>query len=173
MEKSFGAKAESAQAIIKILLFSAQTNALEDAQMETLLEQKRILVAAGVPSDDHELKRVVAEISKHVVIAQNLAEYRMLLEATGVSDEKAIEVLSHENAHANVAESLNETFGGYALLVTKGTGGYKYLPFALTKVAEGEISREKAIARAPEAYGGTLSDADQARLKTIEGNNTQ
>ena len=121
-------------------------------------------------SHDAELEVIQDAVMNSSVIVQTLVEYIMVLEKS-LGQNKAEEILAHENAHANVAMSLGAEFVGYTLLICKDKegfvirGGAPYrLPLEWTD--EKKKAAHVRIYTGPEEYGEKLSPSDE---KVIDG----
>ncbi len=123
------------------------------------------------------------EILEHSAIADNLIEFKEMLKQLGQTYREQIEndyenierwaedLLSHENAHANVAQSLNHEWVGYVqIFYEDNNGNIGIQPAHVTKprwewgpkeVLENTIR----VVRAPEEYGNKLSDGDKIDLE--------
>lgn len=161
-----------AEKIVELKLNYAKNRALEEDEMDMLLKRKSVLESENTPENILQLEKVNRILAEHAVVVNNLNDYKTLLKNTGISEDQVIEILAHENAHANKAESLDENFGGYALLVWRDNDIFKYLPFAMTSVGgdfdNKRFEKEMAIARAPDEYGEETSLADKERIKSLE-----
>lgn len=121
-------------------------------------------------SHDEELEAIQDAIMNSSITVQTLAEYRMVLENM-TNPAEAEEILAHENAHANIAQSLGADFIGYSLLICKDGDEFVFrggAPYRLPK--EWSAEKKKAahirIYNAPEEYGEELSPTDE---KVVDG----
>jgi hypothetical protein len=103
----------------------------------------------------------------------NLQDYRIVMEELGILEEEIIDILEHENAHANKAEALGAYFEEYLLLLLDdGQGGI--IPCPRMKLSypndwseEKCLEVEKQVTCAPEEYGNRLSPGDIESLKRL------
>lgn len=105
-------------------------------------------------------------LDKATIAAENLHEYKLILETIGLSEEEIKDLLAHENAHANKAESLGAKHLSYKIsIMVDRDNHYLYQPFSHLHIPE-EWSEEKVkdawikIAKAPEEYGNKMSSSD-------------
>lgn len=105
-------------------------------------------------------------LNKSTIEAENLYEYKLILEAIGLSEDEIKDLLAHENAHANKAESLGAKHLSYKItIMIDKNNNYLYQPFSHIYIPE-EWSDEKVkdtwvkIIKAPEEYGNKMSSSD-------------
>jgi hypothetical protein len=115
-------------------------------------------------------------LAQATIRVQTIVEYRivleLLLDAPGEAEEVA-KTLAHENAHANVAESLGARVHHYLLTIIRD-GQEMYLSPSVDFSVPEEWSEAKrkevylAIIKAPEEYGETLSPDDKKQIENID-----
>lgn len=115
-------------------------------------------------------------LAQATIRVQTIVEYRMVLELLldSPGEEEAVaEILAHENAHSNVAESLGANVHHYLLTIIR-EGPEMYLsPSVDFSVPEEwpEAKRREvylAVMKAPEEYGETLSPDDRKQIENID-----
>lgn len=139
---------------------------------------------------ENELKEIMKASS---VLVNTLPEFNELLKQVAsivrADQEWVQDILSHENAHANVATKTGHEWGGYAVLFIKNNGRLSSLqPMFLYSAQDswGEVEKllkRIEVNRAPEVYNQMLSTGhsdghgvrdneavlrDRARLKELE-----
>ncbi|MEM8527626.1 MAG: hypothetical protein AAGG68_23495 [Bacteroidota bacterium] len=118
-----------------------------------------------------EISKILNRGRIHV---DTLAEYRFVLFLTGMKAKDIDELLAHENAHVNVAESFNAIVHGYVLDISmKWEGNRK--AFVLQPAADVDLPYDwseenrrrvsELMAYAPKLYGECLSEGD---IKILE-----
>lgn len=122
----------------------------------------------------------IQKIKKATISVETLPEARLALQILGFLNYEALDIIEHENAHANKADELgtaSEYKGlhheGYNFIViNRGDGIFEIQPQARVYIPD-EWSQEKQnaatelIAQAPEEYGNALSESDVALLKKL------
>lgn len=118
-------------------------------------------------------EKLLKEIQNIEIIVPNLSEYKKLLEVAGLNSTAVNQILSHENAHANVAEQLpSQKFHGYKLRFSREGEEIIMHPSAVTS-NNSEFSRDQQIqeeiwvTKAPKYYGEELSESDQRTIKEL------
>ena len=140
------------------------------------LEEQRKLITEIIQlrkdnNDPVKLTTVLNKLSSCKITVNTLAEFRHVLEKLEFSPEEINEKLSHENAHANTADSLGAKHFGYIFYVFKneyGDIGVQpaadiYIPKEWSAFRKKNVSDK--ITKAPKMYGGHLSDSDKNMLK--------
>jgi len=166
-------------------IVSAKDNAISPARFRELREQENTIqerfLERGTkdPEDEERLLEIKVEMLKACATANNLPEFRVLLEELSsavvqpMDKNKINRWLAHENAHANVAENLGKKFLGYRILFVSDSGEIKAIPFFEyddTENSSEEILRnDRAILMAPLAYGDGVarSDIEDFNRKTL------
>lgn len=129
---------------------------IKDSGTESLMNSEK--------QDYKNKKEKLAAISINV---KTIPELRFILEELGKTEEEINETLAHENAHANVSESLGANHETYIVYFLKEGNIYQTritFPDYLSQEEVNYISA-KAI-RAPEDYGeaGGMSEDDKKDL---------
>lgn len=163
------------QLAMKKLIDTACENAITEEEFD---EYQSIYLKKLDDISDDEVDRfdeldLKVEASK--VLCNNLNDFKYALEYFGVDD--PIDLLAHENAHANKAEQLGVDFEGYYLKIMKCSDGHYHADIgADIDISGKEFSwskdRQKEadidITRAPYEYGNKMSADDIDRLDRIE-----
>jgi hypothetical protein len=123
------------------------------------------LISLNKKDKDNE-EKIDKLLDKSTIEAENLHEYKLILETIGLSEDEIKDLLAHENAHANKAESLGAKHLSYKItIMIDKNNNYLYQPFSHIYIPE-EWSDEKVkdtwvkIAKAPEEYGNKMSSSD-------------
>jgi len=125
-----------------------------------------------------EIKYLVSlqhKINEATVEAENLFEFRHAMEILGFKHETIIYALSHENAHGNKAEQLGATHIGYRFILVNTPEGLGvqpqtsiYIPDELDEKVKNNTLVQ--IIKAPEEYGGEMSEGDLRDLDYLNSN---
>jgi hypothetical protein len=119
-----------------------------------------------------EEKNIISEISRHSVVVYGIAEFRLVLEEMAdyikgfYTKEDIDDILAHENAHMNVASSLEYKISGYALtFIDSGDGNLGVQPSCLFFMNENwnlkqTLNNTISSLDAPRKYGNSLSEKD-------------
>lgn len=115
--------------------------------------------------EKQELIRMQENLASSTVSFTSLSEFKKAVEVY-YSGVEADEIVAHENAHMNIAESLGvEAEYGVALTKTEaGLGFYstvKLLAFPVGMSKKDQIKSLIAISSAPDSYGEENSDNDK------------
>jgi len=133
---------------------------IRDGGIENLVDTEKI--------DYKKKKEKLESISISVT---TIPELRFILEELGKTEEEIRENLAHENAHANVAESLGANHEKYIVYFLKEGNIYQTKVTFPDHLSQEEVSyiSNKAI-RAPEDYGdaGGMSEDDKKLLEGFE-----
>jgi hypothetical protein len=163
---------------------TAERNALDVASEGAFIQQYADLCDAEkfpFPPDGfdpEELKEMEVRVLKAIARADSLTEFKDLLSLIpGLPPEHVLDILEHENAHANVAEQMETVdFKGYGMVFFQDNGEpISVTPVVLTDIIEGAnkikfLEESVHVLEAPDTYGHAMSDDDQreaARLKDI------
>lgn len=118
-----------------------------------------------------EEKALESRIDSATVRTNNLGDFQFAMEEFW-EPEHALNVLAHENAHVNKAQSLGVKTHGYKLTFIKREDGKLFIqPTATIDIFGGsneEKRKTKEILLAPLEYGNRLSDGDIELLKQLE-----
>ena len=138
----------------------------------------RFLVAKKKLEEEQKDNKNVNQLPKEIIMkVDNLNEFRLLMELFGTSEEKIQDILAHENAHGNKADSLGikgVKHLGYELRIKKTNDGYFLQPkvdihypirYRLLKKKFRQVRKD--IISAPEEYGNKLSPNDIETLKKL------
>ena len=176
IQKNLSVTNEQMKIEIKKILDEAKFRAIEKNAMEIIFsERKRIL---NLPNDQflinfEKFNELEKKINEHTVLVKTLNEFRILLELIEVTKLNVNDILEHENAHANKAESLGGTLDGYMLIVAKNGNTYWYfpslhwnIPISWDKIKK--IKTMIKIANAPKEYGHMLSESDKEDIQVLQ-----
>ena len=132
----------------------------------------KIYERAGV-TEKSEIK-YFQELSKSKIELLTLLDFRYVLNKLGYPQEHITNVIKHENAHVNVAESLGAEFRGYNIVIYNDHGmlGTRIWGISvLSKDWSEEETKENKIKifQAPEVYENmALSPGDIKVLKNLK-----
>ena len=130
--------------------------------------------------EDQEYKSLENKINEVGLLVQTLPEFRYALECLNIfSPHQITDIISHENAHANKAESLGVGFRGYKIIIFKradGKGsvkimaGFDEMPVDWSREKKREVNKQ--ISYAPEEYESKdpLSSGDNATINRMANN---
>jgi hypothetical protein len=170
MEKPTSQEALEIEIRKKVEEVKARSMNLKDAKKATKTFDKWYY--SDDRSHDAELENIQEEIMNSSVTVHTLAEYKMVLQSM-MDDDEAEEILAHENAHANVAQSLGAEFLGYSLLICKDGDEFVFrggAPYRLP--SEWSTEKKKAahlrIYGAPEEYGEENSPTDEKVVNSLK-----
>lgn len=115
------------------------------------------------------------KINKATISINNLADYKFALEWV-TTKEYASDLVAHENAHVNMAESLGMEISDYPYMMTftDSRNGVKVYPAANVKISIKndlpieEKEKIKKVIIAPLEYGNKLSPGDINDLNSLE-----
>jgi hypothetical protein len=157
-------------------LKEVQANALTKAETEILLD--RYFKLKKESQTDHikeEIEKIDKKILENMVTVKTLIEFQILMNKLEKNYYVVNGTVLHENAHANKAESIGGTHGGYSIWVFKSEkkDGYIYQPYAHTDIPEywpkhRKLEANIKIVSAPEEYGDRMSDGDEERLEDLK-----
>lgn len=163
---------------LRNLIKLKKQSAIYDDQFDELFKQienyEHLISNGGIDGlldlEKEDYKKKKEKLESISLQVKTLPEFRFVLSEIGKSEEEIQENLAHENAHANVAESLGARHETYIVYFLKNGNVYQTrvtLPDSLTEDEVYNISK-KAI-EAPEEYGkaGGLSDDDKDQLKRL------
>jgi hypothetical protein len=134
----------------------------------------------GLDEEDLAIVKVLEdERHRSSAVSGNITEFRMMLDYLevrfGPENEWVKTFLAHENAHANVAEETGHNFFGYFLTFIKGDDPKRMnVEIRVETQAQPEWGPEETIRKgiavilAPEHYGDTLSESDEANWLKAE-----
>jgi len=160
----------------------ARNNPITRDRLQQLEEQFNKLyknfIGRGVQDqgDIEEDIKLVTELKEHCAVADNLVEFRMVLEEvfSNISEQyrkKVVEdILSHENAHVNSGEASGHKFDGYAVLFIQSQFSIETTqPFCVIDPdpswgAREFLERHLYVTIAPATYGNRLSFGDERNL---------
>lgn len=140
---------------------------------ETIKKQKDKFFELGVKNEEDLLvdKKVKDEILASGAIVKTIPEYRELLEQVsrqyGLGEDWVVDLLAHENAHANVSQELEYDQIGYGtFFLSDDEGNLESIQPAHVHEEPGSWSPIEVIENgitsleAPKAYGNEMSEAD-------------
>lgn len=147
-----------------------------EEQRKKLKELQNKQINEGLSTSEDFLCRILKDQFKScAVIVQNISEYRKVLELAGLSGKAVDQILSHENAHANVAEQLpSQIFKGYSLRFLKEDDGRIIMHPQALFLRDNSFSEEQLIedeikvTEAPIYYGDELSPGDKKSIENLK-----
>lgn len=120
-----------------------------------------------------EEKDICNKVELATVHTKNLGDFRFAMEEIW-DKEDVLNILEHENAHANVAQSLGVETKDYRLIFYKNEKGNILIEpsvrISLTGTLEERNQKKIKILLAPHEYGNILSDEDTNTLQYILNN---
>ncbi len=154
----------------------AESRLIEVESLNNKMEDNFIKKGYHDTEDIIQEDLILAEILKSTSLADNIIEFKEMLKQIasefGLSEEWAKDLLAHENAHANVSESLNEDWIGYGAVFIKDEQGalsnIQPIHFSRPKMNWGpkeSILKKIEVLSAPRLYGNELSEGDESDLK--------
>jgi len=140
------------------------------------------LPSENQPADfnKEKLEAMEARVLQAIAQVKTLPEFRILMKEAGFNDKFAMDMLAHENAHANVAEQKSDTIDlhGYGIIFFQEHGQVvSATPLVLNDKKDGATSfqylqDEIEVLNAPNEYGNKNSEDDdreiQMRRDTLE-----
>ncbi len=162
----------------KIAVAKAHCLSLEEESEITgkLVEGTRLQTERELTDDEVEHYYAFRErLDQASIVVNTLYEARRAMELIGFDQDSLIDILSHENAHANKAMQVGANFGGYKFVLVKDMdGGLLIHPMAVISLPEDwnyEKRREleSQIIRAPDEYGNKMSEGDKEELRIKYG----
>lgn len=124
-----------------------------------------------------QFQEINAILNRGRIHVDTLAEYQFVLQLTGLFGKDLEEILAHENAHLNLAESFNTIVHGYVLDISMAWHGDRKA-YILQPAADVDlpcdwpehIKREvtRLLAQAPKIYGEQNSNGDAQLIQEIE-----
>lgn len=121
--------------------------------------------------DDSNKEKIEELLAKSSVSAENLYDFKLVLNAFELPKEQIDDILSHENAHANKAESIGVKHLDYGITIfKKNMGGYEYQAYTSLHIPK-EWGEDKVrdvwekISSAPDEYGHEMSEEDIRMLR--------
>lgn len=167
---------------IESKLEHARRNAILESRLVELEQELEILenqfIKSGTKSQEQVIREeeIEREILNSAAIVNSLGEYRDMLTIAArdcnVSQTWVEETLAHENSHANVAESLDFVWIGYAIVYIKDEQGKisSVQPLHMTKPQmkwgpKEVLSKRIEVTSAPKRYDNALSDSDIASIE--------
>lgn len=168
-------KSASTERDVEQILNEAQSKAIDSVELDEMF-QRKIRLLNQPPAEFlktlDEFNKLDAEIKKHIIVVKTLIEYKTLLQKIAPSD-VLYDTLAHENAHANVAESLGVNLNGYAIVVSKNKDSFVYQPYVDYEVPTSwdlkrQIETNIKIAEAPREYGNRLAPDDAERVEELK-----
>lgn len=124
-----------------------------------------------------QFQEINAILNRTRIHVETLPEYSFLLQLAGLQGKDLEEVLSHENAHMNVAESFNAIVHGYVLDISLAWHDDKKA-YILQPAADVDLPCDwsdqtkrivsKLLALAPQFYGDAMSDGDIMLVQELE-----
>lgn len=115
---------------------------------------------------------IIKLLEKGTISVETLFEFSLAMKLLGISDKERQDYLSHENAHANKAESLGVQHLGYKIPLVKIGNELFFKPYTHINMPN-EWSDEKTkktlrkILLAPNEYGNKMSPGDIEKLKNL------
>ncbi len=122
--------------------------------------------------DENEVMEKLEEAGSLIEL-NDLTELRLALQEFGFAEEQIRKILSHENAHANKAESLGANLWRYIIFLGMKNGEEMALPAAKPSHPVGWSEKKsnevrKATILAPLEYEDSLSESDRRYLKLFD-----
>lgn len=152
---------------------SNQHNNLEALRQEIYDRMNEILAN---PLSEEDLEKLSDDEIKNASLqVQTLPEFHIALQVLaekGVPREVLLDMLEHENAHANIAEVLDVNFQGYRIIPVSHHDGASLQPQVRIGLPD-DWSQEKReqvlreIIMAPDVYGNSLSEFDKKDLEDL------
>lgn len=165
-------------------LRTAAQNALDvDADQDIITRYADLCLANLLPEsqrpanfDPEELKSMGERMLKATAQVTTLAEFRVLLECIGATEDQIQKTVAHENAHMNVAEqkdATTEVVGYGAMVMKKNDEIDRVIPIHLCRRKEGAdivafLEDQIPIVSAPDAYGDETFPDDKHELRQLE-----
>ena len=149
----------------------AKEHALQYEEAIRIMDERDELQSIGGSDSSKKITELDEKLQASIVTVNTLGDFRTLLEKTDLSAEDVLHTLAHENAHANVAESLGADEIEYSIMICKGKDNFKYNAWASFRNPSDwskdpqKIPNLIRIFNAPAEYGDSLSEDDR---KTIE-----
>jgi hypothetical protein len=160
---------------------TAKNNAIKESHLFELEDElDQLAKTKSQESHDREYE-IEKEIFASSVVSDTVIDFKEILVQIGTmygqSPDWAINMLAHENSHANIGESIGFDIRGYIVIFSKDESGriVSIQPAVLSKAndkwSDVEKSMKDAVMQeAPKIYGETMSDGDKdmatrARLK--------
>lgn len=176
---------ESVSMRIEKALDIAEKSPIAESRLGELEQEisrhKKDFVEHGTRSAEDEAREeeILAEILRSSAIAENVVEYKLMLESIArrhnLPDGWSTHMLAHENAHANVAINTGHEFVGYAAIHMKDESGalssIQPLVFHKPDPTWGPVeslTKGIEVTKAPEMFENEMSDGDTASVAEDE-----
>jgi len=176
---------EAVSARIEQALDAAEKNPIAESRLGELEQEiskhKKDFVERGTRSAEDEAREeeILAEILRSSALAENIVEYKMMLESIArrhnLPESWSTHMLAHENAHATVAIGTGHEFVGYAAIHMKDESGalssIQPLVFHKPNPVWGPVeslTKGIEVTKAPEAFDNEMSDGDIASVAEDE-----
>lgn len=170
---------ESFDQEIQRKLDEAKSKALTWGEVQMYTDQMRELESQIVDIPNPELVKkfnaLADKLNEAHIHVNTISEFKLLLDKIALNNEHAKALLNHENAHANVAQSVGVDHDGYIILVRKEDDGtFYYSPMATWKFPaewwdkKENIEKTIQIFSAPQEYGDRMSVDDKDNVKELQ-----
>jgi hypothetical protein len=169
--ESFETK-ESMEKLMDERLESAKEHALPyDAVTEIINKINDLREKSG--DHEEEISDLKQKIKPSTVTVHTISEFKLLLQKTDIDPDETIQLLAHENAHANKADSVGAKEISYNLLIADGGECWRYDAWVSYDIPDSWPERERIISKisilnAPKEYGDDHSDEDQAMIRKLK-----
>lgn len=159
--------------MIHRLLKVAISNAIDADEYQKLSKRNEVLTLQKSLSSQEEMEvtNILERIDRASVRAKTLTDFRFTLEEFGLSHENVIDFLAHENAHANKADQLSDSFQYYILTILLRDGklvGQPATIFDFDHTDPETRHRLQQITNAPLEFGSKLSEGDEESLLSLK-----
>lgn len=124
---------------------------------------------------EEEYNDLTNDVEKNEIVVSTIMEYRRLLELVSMPEYRINEILSHENAHANVAQqSESIELKGFTIFFFRDKSGKLYIQPSISIDVDWSFPIKKLlnesiqISEAPLHYGDKLSADDTDRIQVLK-----
>lgn len=148
---------------------TAKFHALNNDENAEIIRAERLAFDEMRQDDAIRLGNI---LSASTVTVTTLWEFKFVLEQIFSRKDQVDHMLSHENAHGNMAEIVGATHTGYCICFSKGPKGFIFNIY--TELWYPESWRDKnldlkiKIYGAPGEYGNTISNSDFERIEKLK-----